>query len=229
MRYVVQMVCLFCICLFLSCNIKSDAMMQLSGIVEKQETDVKQDSQIKRVALTFDDGPHPTNTPKLLDGLKKRNVKATFFLIGENIAGCESIVARMSNEGHLIGNHTFHHVPLNCLNEELACQEITKANDVIEQITKKPTEFIRPPFGAWSSKRSCPVELFPILWSIDPLDWKIQNTESVVQRVLSQVKDGSVILLHDIYETSVDAAFQIMDRLQAEGYEFVTADQLILD
>ena len=219
----------FCFCIVLCQNLKGDSIIEIGGTVEEETPNTTFDYKIKRAALTFDDGPHPVYTPKLLDGLKERGVKATFFLIGKNIVGREAIVERMSKEGHLIGNHTYDHVQLNCLSEEKACEEITKANETIEQITKKPTEFIRPPFGAWSSKKSCPVELFSVLWNIDPLDWKVQNTDIIVQRVLSQVKDGAVILLHDIYDTSVEAALQIIDSLQKEGYEFVTADQFILD
>ncbi len=229
MKHFIQMVVIFLLLVFLFCNLKTEWIVETGGTVEEEKSNMAQDSKVKRVAITFDDGPHSIYTPKLLDGLKQRNVKATFFLIGKNIVGREKIVERMAQEGHLIGNHTYDHVQLNRLNEENACEEIMKANEVIEQITKKPTEFIRPPFGAWSSKKSCPAELFSVLWNVDPLDWKVQDTNTIVQRVMSKVKDGSVILLHDIYETSVDAALQIIDLLQAEGYEFVTADQFILD
>src|SRR5699024_4069558 len=210
------------------CHMK-ERSVEVGGSGEKPVREGEVGDKIKRVAITFDDGPHPVYTPRLLDGLKERNVKAMFFLIGENIVGREHIVRRMAEEGHIIGNHTFHHVQLKCLNEEVACQEITSTNELIESIINKPIEFIRPPFGACSSKKSCPVELFTILWNIDPLDWKDQNADLIVQRVLSEVKDGSVILLHDVYDTSVEAALRIIDALQAEGYEFVTADQFILN
>lgn len=229
MKHFLRIAICFCFILFLNCNIPSDLALEVGGTAEEPTKEETVEDKIKRVAITFDDGPHPVYTPRLLDGLKERNVKAMFFLIGESIIGRENIVQRMAEEGHIIGNHTFHHVQLNCLNEEVACQEIIRTNEIIEQITNKPTEFIRPPFGAWSSKKSCPAELFTILWNIDPLDWKVQDADVVVQRVLSEVKDGSVILLHDIYDTSVEAALRIIDALQAEGYEFVTADQFILN
>ena len=228
MKHLMRITICFCLVIIVYCHMQEPSL-EVGGSGEEPVREGELGDKIKRVAITFDDGPHPVYTPRLLDGLKERNVKAMFFLIGENIVGREHIVRRMAEEGHIIGNHTFHHVQLNCLNEEVACQEITSTNDLIESIINKPIEFIRPPFGAWSSKKSCPVELFTILWNIDPLDWKDQNTDLIVQRVLSEVKDGSVILLHDVYDTSVEAAFRIIDALQAEGYEFVTADQFILN
>ena len=228
MKHLMRITICFCLVIIVYCHMQEPSL-EVGGSGEEPVREGELGDKIKRVAITFDDGPHPVYTPSLLDGLKERNVKAMFFLIGENIVGREHIVRRMAEEGHIIGNHTFHHVQLNCLNEEVACQEITSTNELIESIINKPIEFIRPPFGAWSSKKSCPVELFTILWNIDPLDWKDQNTDLIVQRVLSEVKDGSVILLHDVYDTSVEAAFRIIDALQAEGYEFVTADQFILN
>ena len=228
MKHLMRITICFCLVIVVYCHMQEPSL-EVGGSGEEPVREGELGDKIKRVAITFDDGPHPVYTPRLLDGLKERNVKAMFFLIGENIVGREHIVRRMAEGGHIIGNHTFHHVQLNCLNEEVACQEITSTNELIESIINKPIEFIRPPFGAWSSKKSCPVELFTILWNIDPLDWKDQNTDLIVQRVLSEVKDGSVILLHDVYDTSVEAALRIIDALQAEGYEFVTADQFILN
>lgn len=123
-----------------------------------------------RIALTFDDGPHPVYTPKLLDGLKERNVKATFFVVGKNIEGREDIIKRMDEEGHLIGNHTYDHVKITGLPEEEACAQITKTSELVKEITGKNTEFVRPPFGAWDKKLECGFEMFPVLWSIDTLD-----------------------------------------------------------
>lgn len=116
-----------------------------------------------RIALTFDDGPHPVYTPKLLDGLKERNVKATFFVVGKNIEGREDIIKRMDEEGHLIGNHTYDHVKITGLPEEEACAQITKTSELVKEITGKNTEFVRPPFGAWDKKLECGFEMFPVL------------------------------------------------------------------
>lgn len=181
------------------------------------------------IALTFDDGPHPVYTPMLLDGLAKRNVKASFFLIGDNIDGNEEIVERMYREGHLIGNHTSAHVLLTSLSEEEACQEIEETNQKIYEITKQQTLYIRPPFGSWSEDLECLVPMETILWNIDPLDWKVQNKNVIVNHVIKYAKNGGIILLHDSYKTSVQAALEIVDTLQAEGYTFVTAEELMID
>ncbi len=182
-----------------------------------------------RIALTFDDGPHPVYTPKLLDGLKERNVKATFFVVGKNIEGREDIIKRMDEEGHLIGNHTYDHVKITGLPEEEACAQITKTSELVKEITGKNTEFVRPPFGAWDKKLECGFEMFPVLWSIDPLDWTTKNVDAVVQKVLSGAEENSIILLHDYYDSSVEAALKIVDALLERGFEFVTVDELVLE
>ena len=182
-----------------------------------------------RLALTFDDGPHPVYTPKLLDGLKERNVKATFFVVGKNIEGREDIIKRMDEEGHLIGNHTYDHVKITGLPEEEACAQITKTSELVKEITGKNTEFVRPPFGAWDKKLECGFEMFPVLWSIDPLDWTTKNVDAVVQKVLSRAEENSIILLHDYYDSSVEAALKIVDALLERGFEFVTVDELVLE
>ena len=182
-----------------------------------------------RIALTFDDGPHPVYTPKLLDGLKERNVKATFFVVGKNIEGREDIIKRMDEEGHLLGNHTYDHVKITGLPEEEACAQITKTSELVKEITGKNTEFVRPPFGAWDKKLECGFEMFPVLWSIDPLDWTTKNVDAVVQKVLSRAEENSIILLHDYYDSSVEAALKIVDALLERGFEFVTVDELVLE
>ncbi len=182
-----------------------------------------------RIALTFDDGPHPVYTPKLLDGLKERNVKATFFVVGKNIEGREDIIKRMDEEGHLIGNHTYDHVKITGLPEEEAYAQITKTSELVKEITGKNTEFVRPPFGAWDKKLECGFEMFPVLWSIDPLDWTTKNVDAVVQKVLSRAEENSIILLHDYYDSSVEAALKIVDALLERGFEFVTVDELVLE
>ena len=182
-----------------------------------------------RIALTFDDGPHPVYTPKLLDGLKERNVKATFFVVGKNIEGREDIIKRMDEEGHLIGNHTYDHVKITGLPEEEACAQITKTSELVKEITGKNTELVRPPFGAWDKKLECGFEMFPVLWSIDPLDWTTKNVDAVVQKVLSRAEENSIILLHDYYDSSVEAALKIVDALLERGFEFVTVDELVLE
>ncbi len=189
----------------------------------------KEDSgQKRKIALTFDDGPHPVYTELLLDGLKERGVKATFFLIGRNIPGNESVVKRMYEEGHLIGNHTYDHVDLTSLNREEACLQAEETSSLVREITGEGTEFIRAPFGNWNKELERCTGMLHVKWSVDPLDWTTENVSLITERVCETIEDGDIILLHDWYKSSVEAALQIADALLAEGYEFVTADQMIL-
>lgn len=202
-------------------------VFQYKNRVENTNSEVAKD--IKRIAITFDDGPEGNYTKQLLDGLKERGVKATFFVLGKSIVGNEDLILRMYEEGHLIGNHTYNHVELDKETDENGVKEIERTNEIIKQITGYEPEFIRPPFGAWRKEQMNQADMFPVMWTIDPLDWKYQNTEYVVNHILNNVKDGDIILLHDIFETSVEAALIVIDRLQEQGYEFVTVDELMLD
>ena len=182
----------------------------------------------KKVALTFDDSPNSKYTPMLLKGLKERGIHATFFLLGKNIRGKEALVKRMQEEGHLIGNHTYNHMELNKISMEDAKEEIEAVNREIYELTGVYPAWLRPPYGEWQKNLDFYVNMFPVFWDVDTLDWKSKNAESVLQIVKAEVKDGAVILMHDAYQSSVDAALQIADFLLAEGYEFVTVDELIL-
>lgn len=180
----------------------------------------------KKIAITFDDGPHPVYTLKLLDGLAQRNVKATFFIIGESAERYPEVIKRIYDEGHLIGNHTYSHVQLTCISSTRAIEEIRKTNDIVASITGETVRYIRPPFGLYNKTLAASSNLIPILWTVDPRDWSVLNTNSVVSHVVKKVKENDVILLHDIFDTSVDAALQIIDILLEQGYTFVTVDEL---
>lgn len=180
------------------------------------------------VALTFDDGPDIRYTPLLLDGLKERDVKASFFLLGEKIEQYPELVRRIQEEGHLVGNHTYHHVQLDKLNETKAREEILKTNNLIYETTGVYPQYMRPPFGAWKKNLELCVEMLPVFWTIDTLDWKVKNTERIVRTVQEEIEDGAIILMHDEYDTSVEAALQVVDELKEQGYELVTVDRLIL-
>jgi peptidoglycan/xylan/chitin deacetylase (PgdA/CDA1 family) len=199
---------------------------------EPQAVQTSSDRQTQEkpvVALTFDDGPHAKYTPQLLDGLKARGIHATFFLMGENISGKEELVRRMNEEGHLIGNHSYRHVRLTTAGEEAVCQSIEKTQQIIAGITGKPPEYLRPPYGDWNEQLECRLEMTPVFWTVDSLDWKLRNTQAIVRRVAGSVKNGDIILFHDIFPTSVEAALQLADQLTAEGYAFVTVDELLID
>ncbi len=181
------------------------------------------------IAITFDDGPGYKTTSNLLDGLAERNVKATFFLIGSKVEQNKEIVERMHNEGHLIGNHTYSHVDLACVGNSSALQEIQKTNELIKSITGEDVKYIRPPFGKYNNSLIYDVNMTPVLWSIDPDDWKTTDVSYVVDLVVNHASCGDIILMHDIYDSSVTAALEIIDRLQDKGFVFVTVDQLLLD
>jgi len=182
-----------------------------------------------RIALTFDDGPDPRYTETLLDGLKEKGVKATFFVTGANVTKYPEIVKRMQEEGHLIGNHTFHHVQLTAANGNQFREEIVSTNEAIRQVTGEDTEYIRPPYGSWNKKYEEELDMFPVLWTVDPRDWCSDNVDCIVSNTVNKIREGDIILMHDQYKTSVIAALEIVDRLQEEGYEFVTVEELLLD
>lgn len=186
-------------------------------------------AEAPRIALTFDDGPSPAWTPVLLDGLKERGVKATFFLIGENAEKNPEIVKRMKEEGHLIGNHTYHHVELTKVSENEARAELADTSAVIASITGKEPEYMRPPFGAWQRKLEQEIQMLPVLWTIDPLDWTTENQDEIVNKVVTEAEENDIILLHDCYKSSVEAGLRIVDILQEEGFVFVTVDELLLN
>jgi peptidoglycan/xylan/chitin deacetylase (PgdA/CDA1 family) len=181
----------------------------------------------KQIALTFDDGPHPKYTEQILDGLAKRKVKATFFVLGRNVTGKEEIVKRIYKEGHLIGNHTYNHVRLTSLRLKTGCEELNDTNQCIYDITGMYPNYVRPPFGAWRDGLDCEVNMIPVMWTIDSRDWVLKNTDEIVNNVVKKVKEGDIILMHDWYATSVEAAMEIVDQLQEQNYDFVTVDELL--
>ncbi len=193
----------------------------------------------KMAALTFDDGPNKKYTGRLLDGLRERGVKATFFLMGECLEGNEDLVRMMVEDGHLIGVHCMQHTQLTKIAVQDAVRDLRETKESLEAILRdgksgqKTIEHIRPPFGSWNGKLDEAVRselaMEPVFWDVDSLDWELQNTEKVVRKVISQVEDGDIILMHDEFETSVEAAFRIIDNLMAKGYTFVTVNELMVD
>ena len=183
-----------------------------------------------RIALTFDDGPSTKYTPVLLDGLKERDVRATFFVIGANIEKDDNaaLIRRMKAEGHVIGNHTYHHVDLSKMDVLQAQEEIMMTDQLIEEITGEEPFLVRPPFGAFPKEAEEEGKLY-VKWTVDSEDWVLQNTEAAVRKVVTDTEENDIILMHDCYGTSVEAALQIVDILQERGYEFVTVDELLIE
>lgn len=177
------------------------------------------------IALTFDDGPSPQTTAALLDGLKARGAHATFFLIGEQIAGNEALVMRMKDEGHQIGNHSFTHVRLDAAGER-ELSEIAQTEDALHELLGEGACWIRPPWGFSSDALEQHVSVPLIFWTVDTMDWSVRSRDLVAHCIVQNAADGDIVLLHDPYQTSVDAALQAIDTLSAQGYEFVTLEEL---
>lgn len=178
------------------------------------------------VALTFDDGPSRSTTTKLLDGLAQRGVRATFFLVGEMIPGNEDLVERMEAEGHQIGVHTYDHVWLTSLNAADFQAQVGRTRALLTGILDREGFPLRPPYGGVDDGVKKRAGSAIILWSVDPEDWKYQDAARVAAHVVSQAEDGDIILLHDIYPASVEAALDIVDVLHQRGFLFATVEEL---
>ena len=161
------------------------------------------------MALTFDDGPSPSNTPRLLEGLSRRGVRATFFLVGSRIEGREDLVRRIRQEGHQIGNHSFGHGDLTDLSAAQALADLDKCSRALERVLGPGSYWLRPPYGFISQEELRALGTPAICWSVDTEDWKSRNVDSILDIVLRQAGDGDILLLHDCYPTSVTAALEI--------------------
>lgn len=183
------------------------------------------------VAMTFDDGPHPVYTPRLLDILKTRNIKATFYVVGTNAAAYPHILRRMIAEGHEIGNHTKSHAYLPKLSATGVRNEMGFTHRAIVQATGVPPKTMRPPYGASNSGLRTRIKQefgYPsIMWAVDPQDWKRPGSQVVANRIVSATTKGAIILAHDIHAPTITAMPNALDRLLAKGYKFVTVTQLI--
>lgn len=229
--YVVQFFCFLVFLAMFPSLIKMDGRKTMSVSSDSVRSQSISDEVRPVVALTFDDGPNASSTPILLDGLKERKVRATFFLIGENVEKGENekIVKRMYEEGHLIGNHTYTHCNLSKLETGEAKKELEQTDTVIEKITGKQPAFARAPYGELPVDSEQDLSRIYIGWTVDPLDWMTEDAGAVVKTVVEEINPGDIILLHDCYPSSVQAAIRIVDLLQGKGYEFVTVDHLIMD
>ena len=179
------------------------------------------------MALTFDDGPRRSTTARLLDGLRERGASATFFLVGERLAGNEDLVLRMQAEGHQVGTHTWSHIRLDGTAPAAQLRDIQAAQNAVCKLLDTDSCWLRPPYGLIDPAVRGGVTVPMVHWSVDPRDWESRDTAMVVRSVLKDVQPGDIILLHDIYPSSVEAAFQIVDALEAEGYWFVTVEELL--
>ena len=181
----------------------------------------------KLVALTFDDGPSNITTPRLLDILWEKDVPATFFMLGSQARNNPDIVKRVERERHVVASHTMYHQNLPRITAAEAASDIAEARDTFNSILGHPVAYTRPPYGNISDTVRSATGTPLILWSVDTLDWQNRNPEMILTNVKNQVSDGGIILLHDIYDTSVDAVGPIIDELRKDGYEFATIAEIV--
>lgn len=183
------------------------------------------------VAMTFDDGPHPQNTPRLLDMLRARNIKATFYVIGRSVDLYPQIVRRTVAEGHEMGNHTQTHRLLSKLSDSEVRTELTRCRDAIGRAAGVQPRTMRPPYGGLLQRQREMVYNefgYPtVLWSVDPLDWKRPGPSVVASRINSGASSGGIILAHDLHAQTVDAMPAALDGLLRRGFKFVTVSQLL--
>ena len=185
------------------------------------------DTTKKYVSLTFDDGPNSATTPGLLDTLKEKGVKATFFNVGENASTNAELLKRIVAEGHEIGNHSWDHVDFTASSMDVVKKEVRDTNKAIYLATGKLPHFCRPPYGAVNAEAAEAIGMPVIQWNLDSTDWELKNAEATKEKVLNSAFNGAIILLHDIHQTSVDAVPGIIDGLRAKGYEFVSLEQML--
>lgn len=193
------------------------------------QTQKKTMAEVKKIALTFDDGPNETYTLPLLEGLRERDVKATFFLLGQEVTENPEIAKQIAADGHMIGNHTFYHEDLCEMEGTEAVMQVSRTNEVIYEATGEYPQLIRPPFGRAPQDLIYEPPMVEVLWTIDSRDWELSDVGSIMQNVLSEAEENAIILMHDSSQSSVQAALAIVDSLQKEGYTFVTLDEILFD
>ena len=183
------------------------------------------------IAMTFDDGPSATLTPKLLDLLAAHHIKATFFVIGENVAEHPEIVARAAREGHEIANHSWSHPNFGKMGDESVRRQLQQTDDAIKNATGKRPTLMRPPYGSITAREKRWIHdefgYDIILWDVDPYDWKRPGPAVVRARILKETRPGSIILSHDIHPGTIEAMPSTFDELEAKGFKFVTVSELI--
>lgn len=183
------------------------------------------------VAMTFDDGPHPKNTPRLLNMLRQRNIRATFYVIGSNVDRYPQIARRIVAEGHEIGNHTYTHRKMTSLGTSEVRREMQRTEDAIIRATGVKPRTMRPPYGALRTDQRITIMRefgYPtILWSVDPRDWQRPGPLVVTSRILAGAKNGAIILAHDLHSPTVTAMPSTFDGLLTRGFQFVTVSQLL--
>lgn len=178
------------------------------------------------VALTFDDGPNKNTTIPILDTLKEYDGVATFFILGNRIPNNGDILERMITEGSEIGNHSFNHQQLTTITSSEVKDQMDRTQDAVMEVVGSKPRLMRPTYGSYNDNLKSQIDMPMILWSIDTLDWKSRNAEKVSNHVLTNVKDGDIVLMHDIYGSTADAVKTIVPELINRGYQLVTVSEL---
>lgn len=180
----------------------------------------------KLVAITYDDGPGPY-TNQLLDGLKARGAKATFFMLGQNAARYPEVVERVYQEGHQVANHSYDHSDLAGLSWAGVQSQIQRTNSLLDKACGAGTDYmVRAPYGSFNNTVLQAAGAAFAFWAVDPQDWLYRNADTVKSRIINNVSDGDIILVHDIHATTIPGSLAAIDYLQARGYEFVTVREL---
>lgn len=180
----------------------------------------------KLIAFTFDDGPSETNTNYLLDNLDNYDAKVTFFVLGSRVNSNKETIKRAYLEGNAIGSHTYNHRNLNLLSDVALMNEVKKTNEAIKEVIGTSPTLLRPPYGNLTAHGKELANMSIVLWNIDPLDWKYKDKNRVAQEIIEHAHDGAIVLVHDIYKSSVEGALLAMEELQKQGYAFVTINEM---
>lgn len=214
--------------------ITDEVQAEIDRIAAEEEAEKLRQEELKTngkyVALTFDDGPSDSVTPRVLDTLKEYNAKATFYMLGQNAAHFPELAKRVADEGHEIANHSISHANLKAIGPEAIKNEMIDSMDQIEQATGVRPETFRPPYGNYNQTvidTAVDSDQAIIMWSVDTLDWQSRNANAILEKVKYNTRSGSIVLMHDIHATTADALPQIMEYLSNEGYEFVTVSELM--
>lgn len=207
-------------------EIKTEEKEQINESEKRLTRNLDELKDKKLIALTFDDGPNKDTTEQLLNGLKERNAKVTFFVLGSQVEKFPNFVKRAYNEGHTIGSHTYNHKNLVKLTNEEIQNEIISTNQLIENTIGNSIRLIRPPYGSVNSSILEQTDMSFIFWNVDTEDWKNRDANITYQNIINNAADGQIILLHDIYQISVDAALKAIDDLEKQGYAFVSLEEL---
>jgi peptidoglycan/xylan/chitin deacetylase (PgdA/CDA1 family) len=182
------------------------------------------------VALSYDDGPHPRITPQLLELLQRKNVKATFYLLGQMVKEYPKVARQVAEAGHEVAAHSYDHKQFTKLSESGLQRQLQLTHDLITSATGVAPTTLRPPYGATNSRVNAACEEMGykvVLWDVDTNDWRKRTSQQMIAEILKTARDGSIILMHDRYQTTLDTTEAVIDALRAKGYEFVTVAELL--